>query len=1490
MGEQQGIEQVLGKLVELLTAKKDETPSSSKEIVSYMEPVQKIELMPNDIKLEGIRNYLPWSRRAMLLLKAKRLEGFVTGESIEPEDKSSNDWKTWEAINSLVAAWLLSSLSPTIAGSVDTITSAAGIWEALSKMYSGAGNVMLLAETEDRISTMKQGDLSLMDYVAALKRLWADVDHFDPIELPHTECVVWIKKWIEKRRVLQFLRGLNPDFEARRASMFHQSSLPSLEEAIAAMAQEETRLKLIKGDTSSPPPPAFVMTRIQETRTCYNCGEQGHLSRDCPQQRRPYRGRGRSSDRRAMRGSGSRGGRSGGYRANVAIPEGDEDLITIPASELKELRKLKENKNDSTSDDQGAVSTSTDNLDPGIKNHALISMRKSNSSWILDSGASKHVTGRSSEFASYKLYPSSYKKTVQTADGTFQPIRGVGTVKCTPSITLSSVLYVPSFGVNLVSISSLVDQLDCQIFLDRENCIIQERKTGRRLGTGVRHNGLWYLDKRRTDEVVCRALSAVASEEEAKVMLLHCRLGHISFDVMSRMFPYEMSKVNKQRLVCDACEFGKHTRTSYVTRGLRSESPFMLVHSDVWTSPIVSVSGVKYFVSFIDCYSRMTWLYLMKHKNEVLDCFKDFCALVKNQYNTHVKIIRSDNGTEYVNTEFRSFLSKEGILHQTSCPDTPPQNGVAERKNRHLLEVARSLMYTMNVPKFLWSEAVMTATHLINRMPSRILGMKTPCELLYGKNEFIVPPKVFGCTCFVRDHRPSVGKLDPRAVKCIFVGYSCGQKGYRCWNPSERRMFVSLDVTFREAIPFYGERSDLSDLFATLDTPSGDGVTSEGENENEQDDVDKGQTKHEGVISSPVPQERREVSDESILPQAQNSRGESIHDRVISKVYTRRKYRTRTNTEDMAQSTPIQESGQEEIEEARAPEIEVEDLPSDDMPIALRKEPRTGAGVPPQRYGFDHDISNYVSYTSLSSEYNVFLASLQSVTIPKDWREAKLDPKWKEAMLEELTALEKNKTWDLVPYPLGKKIVGCKWIYTVKQNPDGKIERYKARLVAKGYSQTYGIDYDETFSPVAKMSTVRTLISCAANYDWPLYQLDVKNAFLHGDLQEEVYLEVPPGFATDQTKGKVLKLKKSLYGLKQSPRAWFDRLRRAMCNMGYKQCNSDHTVFYYHSGGSVTILAVYVDDMIITGNDPLNISQLKKNLSKEFEVKDLGQLRYFLGIEIARSHKGIILSQRKYVLDLLHETGMLGCRPASSPIEQNHKICAQNGDPIDKERYQRLVGRLIYLCHTRPDITYAVSVVSRYMHDPRSGHLDAVYRILRYLKSCPGKGLWFKRNCHLDVEGYCDADWASCLDDRRSTSGYCVFVGGNLVSWRSKKQSVVSRSTAEAEFRAMSVCLSELLWEKNLLSELKLMKGTLKLRCDNKSAINIANNPVQHDRTKHVEIDRFFIKERLDDGTLKLISVPSNEQVADCLTKGLGVKECLLACSKMGMIDIHHPS
>jgi hypothetical protein len=564
-----------------------------------------------------------------------------------------------------------------------------------------------------------------------------------------------------------------------------------------------------------------------------------------------------------------------------------------------------------------------------------------------------------------------------------------------------------------------------------------------------------------------------------------------------------------------------------------------------------------------------------------------------------------------------------------------------------------------------------------------------------------------------------------------------------------------------------------------------------------------------------------------------------------------------------------------------------------DIPIALRKSIRS-RDIPARLkdcVGYKHDMAKFIFYDNCSPFFKTFIASLDSISIPKDWREAMQDTKWKAAMIEEMKALEKNNTWKLVKLPHGKEPVGCKWVYTVKQNPDGKVERYKARLVAKGYTQTYGIDYDDTFAPVAKMNSVRTLISCAVNLGWDLFQLDVKNAFLHGDLQEEIYMHIPPGFNTAQTEGKILRLCRSLYGLKQSPRAWFDRFRKVMIQMGYKQSNADHTLFYKCNMKNITILIVYVDDIVITGDDTKSIDQLKAKLASEFEVKDLGPLRYFLGIEVSRSPKGIYLSQRKYVLDLLSETGLSGCRPAPTPTEQNHRLHEGDGEPVDRGRYQRLVGRLIYLSHTRPDIAFAVSVVSQFMHDPRTQHMDAVIRIIRYLKGCPGRGLLYTPHSHLQVECYTDADWAGSLEDRRSTSGYCSFVGGNLVTWRSKKQSVVARSTAEAEFRSMAHGVCEVLWLRILLMELGLFQSKpLMLYCDNKAALDIANNPVQHDRTKHIEIDRHFIKEKLDLGIICMPYVNSSNQLADIFTKGLPERLFATFCSKMGLYDAFAPS
>ena len=365
-------------------------------------------------------------------------------------------------------------------------------------------------------------------------------------------------------------------------------------------------------------------------------------------------------------------------------------------------------------------------------------------------------------------------------------------------------------------------------------------------------------------------------------------------------------------------------------------------------------------------------------------------------------------------------------------------------------------------------------------------------------------------------------------------------------------------------------------------------------------------------------------------------------------------------------------------------QLSIQPPPENDLPIALRKSTRS-SNIPAcfkDYVGYKHDISNFISYKCCSPSFQSFVASLDSVSIPTNWKLAKEDPKWKEAMLEEMRALEKNRTWELVDLPQGKQPVGCKWVFTIKHTLKGKVERYKARLVAKGYTQTYGIDYDETFAPIAKMNSVRTLISCAINLDWEIYQMDVKNTFLHSDLHEEVYMHIPPGFETGQTNGKVLRLCRSLYGLKQSPRAWFDRFRQSMLKRGYIQSNADHTLFYKHATSKVAILIVYVDDIVITRNDIAEIVDLKKYLAQEFEVKDLGQLKYFLGIEISHGPKGMFLSQRKYVLDLLKETGMLESRPAATPIEQNCRLSKDVGTPVDKECYQRLVGRLISLSLT----------------------------------------------------------------------------------------------------------------------------------------------------------------------------------------------------------------
>ncbi|XP_075096291.1 uncharacterized protein LOC142174402 [Nicotiana tabacum] len=441
-------------------------------------------------------------------------------------------------------------------------------------------------------------------------------------------------------------------------------------------------------------------------------------------------------------------------------------------------------------------------------------------------------------------------------------------------------------------------------------------------------------------------------------------------------------------------------------------------------------------------------------------------------------------------------------------------------------------------------------------------------------------------------------------------------------------------------------------------------------------------------------------------------------------------------------------------------------------------------------------------------------------------------PAWQKAMRKEFESLETNNTWDIVELPLG----------------NDEVQRYKARLVIRGDTQVEGVDFNETFSPVVKMSIVKCLIVVAIKKNWSLFQLDVNNAFLHGELDEEVYMKLPPGLSVSSPSSSAplaCKLKKSLYGLRQALRQW---VPRSSC---HPRC--------------------YVDDIILTGDDLHEISALKHFLDSEFKIKDLGSLHYVLGIEVNALPDGVVLNQRKFTSDLLKEYDCMDVYSVVSPLDLNQKLKADVGDLLPSpEKYRSLVGKLLFLTRTRPDICFSVQHLSQFMQTPWVPHMIAALHLLRYLKGTPDLGLFYFNSNDFSIKAYSDSDWAACPDIRKSVSGFCIFLGDSLIGWKSKKQPVISLSSAEAEYRAISKAVAELVWLSRLLHDLTIdVSFPISIFCDNMAAIHIAKNPIFHERTKHIEVDCHFIRSKLTEGFIQLSHVPTSEQLADVFTKPL---------------------
>jgi len=500
------------------------------------------------------------------------------------------------------------------------------------------------------------------------------------------------------------------------------------------------------------------------------------------------------------------------------------------------------------------------------------------------------------------------------------------------------------------------------------------------------------------------------------------------------------------------------------------------------------------------------------------------------------------------------------------------------------------------------------------------------------------------------------------------------------------------------------------------------------------------------------------------------------------------------------------------------------------------------------------------------------MSSQTSTEEPTTVEEALGDRNWVAAMDSEHQALLRNKTWHLVPSPKGKNVIGCKWVYKIKRRADGTIDRYKARLVAKGFKQRYGIDYEDTFSPVVKAATIRLILSIAVSRGWSLRQLDVQNAFLHGIL-EEVYMHQPPGYADKAHPNYVCKLDKALYGLKQAARAWYARLCKRLESLGFVPSKADTSLFYYNRGKYCIFVLVYVDDIIVASSSQDATEALLKDLQSKFALKDLGDLHYFLGIEVKKLSDGLLLSQGRYAADLLARSGMNRAKAVDTPLSVSEKLSLTDGTKLgdeDATRYRSLVGALQYLTLTRPDISFSVNKVCQYLHSPTTIHWSAVKRILRYVCGTLNYGLKIKRSKSMMISAFSDADWAGCPDDRRSTGGFAVFLGENLVSWTARKQATVSRSSTEAEYKALANATTEMMWVQKLLSELKIdHPRAARLWCDNLGAKYLSANPVFHARTKHIEIDFHFVREQVAQKLLDIRFINSGDQLADGFTKAI---------------------
>ncbi|GJT81781.1 putative ribonuclease H-like domain-containing protein [Tanacetum coccineum] len=770
--------------------------------------------------------------------------------------------------------------------------------------------------------------------------------------------------------------------------------------------------------------------------------------------------------------------------------------------------------------------------------------------------------------------------------------------------------------------------------------------------------------------------------------------------------------------------------------------PLFMLHMDLFSPTFVSnLMHKKYCIVVTDDYSRFTWVFFLTTKDETSEILKHFIKEIENLVDKKVKIIRSDNGTEFKNKVMDDFCREKGIKREYSIARTPQQNGVAERRNRTLIEAARTMLADSKLPTTFWAEAVSTACYVQNRVLVVKPHNKTPYELFRGFKPALSFMRPFGCHVTILNTLDSLGKFDGKSDEGFFVGYSLSSKAFRVYNTRTRRVEENLYIGFLENKPMLEGNGpkwlfDIDSLTQSMNyvpvtagTISNDSAgTSE---ENSQDCIVMPIWKDTSYFDSPTKDvdngEPKTANDTQkqvkVGPNNENAKQERVEDDNRTKDVNATEQQVNTASPDVNNgSLKLNASPNEQDSTEEEPEVDLGNITNS---YIVPTTPNT-------RIHKDHPIDNVIGEVqstvqtrrmSKPTSEQGFLSDIEPTSIAK----ALSDSSWVEAMQEELLQFKLQQVWILVDLPNGKKAIGTKWVFRNKKDEREIVIRNKARLVAQGYRQEEG---------------------------FLVYQMDVKSAFLYGTIEEEVYVTQPPGFKDPNHPDKVYKVVKALYGLHQAPRAWYETLANYLLSNGFKRGKIDQTLFIKKQKGDILLVQVYVDDIIFGSTNKELCTGFEKLMKDKFQMSSMGELTFFLGSQVQQKEDGIFISQHKYVAEILKKFNYSDVKSASTPVDLEKPLVKDgDADDVDVHLYRSMIGSLMYLTASRPDIMFAVCACARFQVTPKTSHLLAVKRIFRYLKGKPTLGLWYSRDSPFKLVAYTDSDYAGATLDRKSTTG-----------------------------------------------------------------------------------------------------------------------------------------